>query len=78
MGPAAESQRSMNVDNIDDPRNIMSPTVSRLIFIAACLVVPITWGIAVNWLFGRLAKSNSSLNEQEHETQDEPVIEYYI
>ena len=54
---------------------------------AACVAVPILWGIAVNWLFGRLQKpaptkkpplKNESVAEEEGESADEPVIEYYI
>lgn len=52
----------------------------------ACVAVPILWGIAVNWLFGRLPRSGSSRTESSRTEpvpeskveQDEPVIEYYI
>ena len=61
--------------------------LDQLLFVAACVAVPILWGIAVNWLFGRLQKpaptkkpplKNESVAEEEGESADEPVIEYYI
>lgn len=66
--------------------------LSRILFALACVAVPILWGIAVNWMFGRLQKPAPSTGHEsqsesagESETgsesgaeQDEPLIEYYI
>ncbi len=61
--------------------------LSRILFVLACVAVPILWGIAVNWMFGRLQKPAPSSPARDNETesdseskvqQDEPVIEYYI
>ena len=56
----------------------MSPFVSRILFVVACLTVPIVWGIIVNWVFHRLKKTAPVEDEAENESQDDPVIEYYI
>ena len=56
----------------------MSPLVSRILFVVACLTVPIVWGVVVNWVFHRLKTATSEADDQEQESQDEPVIEYYI
>jgi len=56
----------------------MSPFVSRILFVVACLTVPIVWGIIVNWVFHRLKTNSRNGDEQDQESQDEPVIEYYI
>jgi hypothetical protein len=29
----------------------MPPVLSKLLFILACVVLPIAWGVLVNWLF---------------------------
>ena len=63
--------------------------MTQFFFILSCVAVPILWGIAVNWLFGRLQRnkpaSDKSLTQPESTgdgelelEQDEPVIEYYI
>ena len=67
--------------------------LSRILFALACVAVPILWGIAVNWMFGRLQKPAPSTTGHESESesagesesvtessaeQDEPLIEYYI
>lgn len=65
--------------------------LSRILFALACVAVPILWGIAVNWMFGRLQKPAPSTSNRESESesdnesssessveQDEPLIEYYI
>ena len=67
--------------------------LSRILFALACVAVPILWGIAVNWMFGRLQKPAPSTTGDESESksagesetgsesnaeQDEPLIEYYI
>jgi len=56
----------------------MPPFVSQLLFIFACLTVPIVWGIIVNWVFRRLKKASPAEDESDHDSQDEPFIEYYI
>jgi hypothetical protein len=56
----------------------MSPFVSRILFVVSCLTVPIVWGIIVNWVFHRLKTTAPVEDESQSETQDEPVIEYYI
>ncbi len=56
----------------------MSPFVSRILFVVACLTVPIVWGIIVNWVFHRLKTTSPAEEETQTESSDEPVIEYYI
>ena len=53
----------------------------RLAFVFACIVIPIAWGVGVNWLFQRLSRGtgDSQLTESAQQNQHEdPVIEYYI
>lgn len=67
--------------------------LSRILFALACVAVPILWGIAVNWMFGRLqkpapsaadrdvkseSKNESDSGSESEVEQDEPLIEYYI
>lgn len=61
--------------------------LSRILFALACVAIPILWGIAVNWLFGRLQSSapqspaesdGIDADSESKVQQDEPVIEYYI
>ena len=66
-------------------RRLIGTVLSRIFFALACVAVPILWGIAVNWMFGRLQKSAPSTTGRESESgiesnaeQDEPLIEYYI
>lgn len=56
----------------------MSPFVEKILFVVACLTVPIVWGIIVNWVFHRLKMATPTEDDSENESQDEPVIEYYI
>jgi hypothetical protein len=56
----------------------MSPFVSQLLLVVACLTVPIAWGVVVNWVFHRLKTTPPGNDEQDQELKDEPVIEYYI
>lgn len=55
----------------------MSP-FARILVVVACLAVPIVWGIIVNWVFHRLKTTTPAEEDSENESQDEPVIEYYI
>ena len=48
-------------------------TLTHVLYVTACVAVPIGWGIAVNWVFRRLRR-----NSESEETVDEPLIEYYI
>ena len=56
----------------------MSPFVEKILFVVACLTVPIVWGIIVNWVFHRLKTATPPEQDSENESEDEPVIEYYI
>ena len=56
----------------------MSPLVEKILFVVACLTVPIVWGVIVNWVFHRLKTAPPAEEDSENESQDEPVIEYYI
>ena len=51
-------------------------SLTHALFVIACVAVPITWGITVNWLFRRLRRKSAS--GESTETVDEPLIEYYI
>lgn len=57
---------------------LMSPFATRLLFVLACLAVPIVWGIVVNWIFQRLATTSTDEAAGSQQTEDEPTIEYYI
>ncbi|MDA0808876.1 MAG: hypothetical protein O2983_06185 [Planctomycetota bacterium] len=52
--------------------------VEKILFVIACLTVPIVWGIIVNWVFHRLKTATPNEDDSGNESQDEPVIEYYI
>ncbi|MBL6706632.1 MAG: hypothetical protein ISQ06_10995 [Planctomycetaceae bacterium] len=52
--------------------------VEKILFVIACLTVPIAWGIIVNWVFHRLKTATPNEDDSGNESQDEPVIEYYI
>jgi len=56
----------------------MSPILSRLLFVLACLIVPILWGVVVNWLFHRMETPGKTSGSRSQQTDDEPTIEYYI
>jgi hypothetical protein len=56
----------------------MSPFVKQVLFVVACLTVPIVWGIVVNWVFSRLKTASIGNHKEIPDTEDEPVIEYYI
>lgn len=47
--------------------------LALVLYVVACVAVPIGWGIAVNWVFRRL-KRNSDADS----SVEEPLIEYYI
>ena len=53
-----------------------SMTLTHVLYVIACIAVPIGWGIAVNWVFRRLKRDSGSDNSDN--TVDEPLIEYYI
>lgn len=58
----------------------------RVLIVIACVAVPILWGVAVNWVFDRLARRaargckaqrDADKNKDDSDT-DQQVIEYYI
>jgi len=51
-------------------------SLTLVLYVIACVAVPIGWGIAVNWVFRRLKRNSGSDNSET--TVDEPLIEYYI
>lgn len=51
-------------------------SLTQILFIVACVAVPIGWGIAVNWLFRRLRRKSET--DAPVDSVDEPLIEYYI
>lgn len=53
-----------------------SMTLTHVLYVIACVAVPIGWGIAVNWIFRRLRRNSGS--DSSDSTVDEPLIEYYI
>lgn len=46
---------------------------AHILFVLACVSVPIVWGILVNRMFGSLRRRNGAKSEE-----NEPMIEYYI
>ncbi len=56
----------------------MNPLVQKLLFAFACLVVPVLWGIAVNWLFNRWQLHRHSGESQRTAEPDAEVLDYQI
>lgn len=57
--------------------SIMSPLVSKLLFVLLSVAVPIVWGVAVNALFRKLRPRRTS-SDDGNVDENEPTIEYYI
>lgn len=51
-------------------------TASDFAFIAACLVVPVTWGWFVNWLFEKYRRRRGK--DAAAEDDDVPYLDYQI
>ncbi len=49
----------------------MSEITRKLLFTAACLILPVLWGVLVNWLF------NLWQSARTEKTEDEPVFPDY-
>ena len=49
----------------------MNDTVKKILFCAACVLLPIIWGVLVNWVFDLWHKRNSDNGN------DEPIFPDY-
>ena len=51
--------------------------MSKVLFILACLLIPIIWGIAVNWIFD-FWKSSAASSEDNSKNGDRIFPDYQI
>jgi len=54
--------------------------LSRVVFAVSCVIVPIVWGIIVNWIFRRLRRRwpRNADTGADSGAQDDAWIEYHI